>query len=266
MKKILISLLLLCTVFLTSFSNEEKQDKNNKDKQEYYQITVFHFTTAEQEKVLDNYLEKALLPSLHKNKFEHIGVFKPVANDTAVDKIIYVYIPSKTIEGLLEIDHLLSTDNDYKSAAKEYAGATYTTPPYNRYEIILLKAFRLAQTMNLPNLQSPKSEHVYELRSYESATDDLYKSKVKMFNEGDEIGLFKKLGFNAVFYADVLSGSRMPNLMYMTSFENMAARDAHWKAFVDSPEWKQLVALPEYQHNISKLNIILTHAAPYSDF
>ena len=32
----------------------------------------------------------------------------------------------------------------------------------------------------------------------------------------------------------------MPNLMYMTSFENKAARDEHWKTFGSDPEWKKL--------------------------
>jgi hypothetical protein len=86
-----------------------------------------------------------------------------------------------------------------------------------------------------------------------------------MFNEGGEVPLFKRLGFNAVFYADVISGSHMPNLMYMTSFENRAAREEHWKSFSADPEWKKLVALPEYQHNVSKAEVILCHAADYSD-
>ena len=51
------------------------------------------------------------------------------------------------------------------------------------------------------------------MRSYESPTDGLYKNKVHMFNEGGEIDLFKKLEFNAVFYADVLSGSKMPKVL-----------------------------------------------------
>jgi len=86
-----------------------------------------------------------------------------------------------------------------------------------------------------------------------------------MFNKGDEIGLFKKLGFNAVFYASVLSGAHMPNLMYMTSFDDMASREAHWKAFFADPHWKQLVADPQYQHNVSHVDIIFLHPAAYSD-
>ncbi|MEP7279608.1 MAG: NIPSNAP family protein, partial [Bacteroidota bacterium] len=106
----------------------------------------------------------------------------------------------------------------------------------------------------------------YELRSYESPTENLHINKVHMFNEGGEIPLFKRLKFNAIFYADVINGSHMPNLMYMTSFENMEAREQHWKTFATDAEWKKLVALPEYQHNVSKAEIILCRAAGYSDF
>ena len=67
-----------------------------------------------------------------------------------------------------------------------------------------------------------------------------------------EIALFSKLQFNAVFYAQVLAGSRMPNLMYMTSFNNMTERDEHWKAFGADTDWKRMSSLPEYQNTVSK--------------
>ncbi|RYE16269.1 MAG: NIPSNAP family containing protein, partial [Sphingobacteriaceae bacterium] len=73
------------------------------------------------------------------------------------------------------------------------------------------------------------------------------------------------LSFNAVFYAHVLAGSWMPNLMYMTSFDNKTAHDAHWKAFSDDPEWKKLSGTAEYQKNVNKADIILMHPASYSD-
>ncbi len=37
-----------------------------------------------------------------------------------------------------------------------------------------------------------------------------------MFNEGGEIELFKELNFNAAFYGEVITGSRMPNFYYLT--------------------------------------------------
>ncbi len=86
-----------------------------------------------------------------------------------------------------------------------------------------------------------------------------------MFNQGGEVALFDKLGFHAVFYASVLAGAHMPNLMYMTSFENMAARDAHWKTFGDDPTWKQLSSSPQYQHNVSHIDVLFLHPADYSE-
>jgi len=58
----------------------------------------------------------------------------------------------------------------------------------------------------------------------------------------------------------------MPNLMYMTTFENMDERTKHWDAFKNDTEWKRLSGLPEYQHNVSKADIMLLRVAEYSDF
>jgi NIPSNAP len=115
-------------------------------------------------------------------------------------------------------------------------------------------------------LKADKNERVYELRSYESATEKLFRNKVKMFNEGGEIAIFKKLNFNAIFYSEVIAGNKMPNLMYMTSFENMADRDAHWKNFGSDPDWKALSSLPEYRNNVSHIDIMFLRPAAYSDY
>ena len=61
-----------------------------------------------------------------------------------------------------------------------------------------------------------------------------------MFNEGGEIGIFEKIGANAVFYAQVLLGSQKPRLMYMTTYSDMKSHDEHWAAFRNHPEWKTL--------------------------
>lgn len=87
-----------------------------------------------------------------------------------------------------------------------------------------------------------------------------------MFNEGGETAIFKKLNFNAVFYGEVIAGSRMPNLMYMTSFENMEDRKAHWKSFSSDPDWKKLSGREAYKNNVSKIDITFLRPADYSDF
>ena len=166
----------------------------------------------------------------------------------------------------MKIPSKLESDKDYQSNATEYNNAVYTSPAYARMETILLQAFPLAPQMQLPMLKGEKKDRVYELRSYESASEKIFENKVKMFNEGGEVSLFKRLNFNAIFYSEVIAGGKMPNLMYMTSFENMADRDKHWKSFVDDPEWKKLSAMPEYQHNVSHIDIMFLRPADYSDY
>ena len=157
-------------------------------------------------------------------------------------------------------------DTAYKNAGAAYIDAAYLQPAYTRIETVLLKAFALAPQLVQPNLKAAKNNRVYELRSYESASEKIFNNKVQMFNDGDEVGIFLKLNFNAVFYAQVVAGSKMPNLMYMTSFENMDDRNAHWKAFGSDSSWKKLSALPQYQHNVSHIDIVFLRGVEYSDF
>jgi NIPSNAP len=232
---------------------------------QYYKLSVYHFKDSAQETVLDHYFSGALLPALHRLKIHSVGVFKSLANDTASDKMIYVFIPFNSVGEIQKLNDDLEKDEIYKVSGHEYIDAVFSTPPYTRIETIILYAFPLAPEMKLPQLESAKHERVYELRSYESATEKIFRNKVKMFNAGDEIGLFKRLGFNAVFYSEVIAGPKMPNLMYMTTFENMQEREKHWKAFSDDNQWKKLTAMPEYQKNVQHADIIFLRPAEYSD-
>lgn len=236
-------------------------------KRDFYQIKIYHLKNDAQEKTVDEYLQKAYLPALHRSGIAKVGVFKPIVSDPAAvnEKLIYVFIPLKSFDGVLELDKKLAKDQQYSIDGKTYLDATYNDAPYERLESIILQAFEGAPAFMLPKLKSPMKERVYELRSYESPTEKYYQNKVQMFNKGDEIGLFKRLNFNAVFYGEVISGSRMPNLMYLTTFENKADRDEHWKAFSADDYWKKLSAMPEYQHNVSKNDTKFIYPTDYSD-
>lgn len=232
---------------------------------EFYAIQVFHLENAAQEQQVDGYLKEAYLPALHRMGLKNIGVFKPIANDTSSNKRIFVLIPFKKMDQFVGMQTKLSKDKQYLQAGSAYLDAAYNKPNFKRVETMLLQAFTGMPVSAKPQLKGSVGDKVYELRSYESATEKLYANKVDMFNRGDEVGLFNRLGFNAVFYGEVLAGARMPNLMYMTSFENMEARDQHWKTFGADPAWKVLSGKPEYQHNVSKADIWLMRATEYSD-
>jgi hypothetical protein len=253
-------------IMLCFFLLMQSWTTGSKQEREFYLLTVYHFTTPVQEKILDNYLQNALLPALHRMNKKNTGVFKSHANDTAADKTIYVLTPVNSPDMVKNIPSKLDSDITYQAAGTEYINAVYTSPPYARMETLLLHAFAFAPQLQLPVLKGPRRERIYELRSYESATEKIFRNKVHMFNEGDEIGLFKRLNFNAIFYGEVIAGSKMPNLMYMTCHENKAARDANWKTFGADPYWKKLSSMPEYQNNVSHIDIMFLYPAEYSDY
>lgn len=232
---------------------------------EFYEITVYRYNSSSQEKMIEQYLEKAYLPALHRAGIEHVGVFKSVANDTAQQKLLFVLLPLRTAVAGTELQSVLDKDAEYKKQGSEYLRAVHTQPPYQRMEKILLQAFKNMPLHRLSKAGENNQNRIYELRSYEGHTEMINRNKIEMFNDGGEIALFERLGFNAIFYGEVLYGARMPNLMYMTSFEDMQQRDAHWKKFSDDPEWKILASDKRYQNNVSKIDIYLLKAAAYSD-
>lgn len=229
----------------------------------YFALRVYHLKTRQQEALIDSFLQRQYLPTLHAAGIPTIGVFKPIGNDTAADKRIYVFVPFISLAQHQKVEQ--ATTTKLLASGGAYVNAAYTSPAYGRQENILIKAFDEMAGLAAPKLDAPKSERVYELRSYEGASEQLFRNKVQMFNAGGEIKLFDRLGFNAIFYGEVVFGAKMPNLLYLTAFANMPAREAHWKAFGADPEWQALSARPEYQHNVSHSDITFLRPTPYSD-
>jgi hypothetical protein len=253
--------LILAAFFVLSFSLSSVAASRD-----YYQIQVFRLTDKAQEEKVDNYLKNAYLPALHRAGIQKVGVFKPIESDTTSGKRVYVWIPFKSLEHFGLILEALEKDKEYQAKGIDFLGAPFNQKPYVRKESMLLKSFKDAPNYFIPSYKTAPSERIYELRSYEGPTDNLYRQKVKMFNEGGEAQLFKSLDFNALFFAEVISGNSMPNLMYMTTFADMPSHDEHWKSFRVHPDWKKLSALEEYKNTVSRSVITLLHPTDYSDF
>jgi hypothetical protein len=251
-------LILLCAVVMTSATVAPKR--------EYYEIKVYNLTSKTQEEKVERFLKDAYLPALHRAGISKVGVFKPVETDTVnFGKKIFVLTPYTSLDQFGKLSETLLKDKQFETSGSEYLNAPFDNLPYARLESILLYAFSGMPQLEVPKHTTPVNERIYELRSYEGHTEKIFKNKVKMFNDGDEVGLFKRLGFNAVFYAEVIAGSRMPNLMYMTTFPNKASRDEHWKAFSADSQWMKLKGMDEYKNNVSKIDIYFLHPAEYSD-
>jgi len=231
---------------------------------DFYQIRIYRLKNNEQLSAVRQFLKDSWVPAVHRAGIGKIGVFEPVGIDTASVKFIYIIIPFRSEKEWRALDGKLLRDEAFVSSSQSFRNAPADRQPYERMESILLKAFEGQKRLVLP---AKKGGTVFELRSYESPTERLHEKKVAMF-ENEEIALFKKLSFNVVFYARVVSGSHMPNFMYMPSFSSVDDRNAHWKTFGEDPQWKEMSARPENENKVSVSHIdsILMQSAGSSDW
>src|SRR5258708_25422085 len=132
-----------------------------------------------------------------------------------------------------------------KQAADKYymkARDAYNAMPglgYVRLESSLLRCFESMPNVDVPTGDPQRPARVFELRMYESNNGSTLARKIKMFNDA-EIGIFKRLGMQPVFFGEHIVGGRMPKLVYILSFEKLAAREKLWQAVVAPYERQKL--------------------------
>ena len=270
MKSIKFLILIAIPFLLLNCSRKNAQEQisenSTAETREFYQFKTYSFDSDEQASQTDLYLQNAFLPALKKLNILNVGVFKPRLKEGDTIKKTHVLIPFSSLQEFLDLDATLEKDSVYLKNGADYLNTSYDKPPYDRIESVLLKAFIDFPKLRKPQLEGSRADRIYELRSYESSTENLYKTKVDMFNAGGEIKLFDRLEFNAVFYGEVLSGAKMPNLMYMTTFSDQTSRDAHWKSFFDSPEWDKLKNVERYKNTVSHVDRYFLYPTAYSDY
>jgi hypothetical protein len=266
------TLLLIAISFLTLSSCLQTEDQVNNevaqsetDPRDYFQLRIFDFETSEQEAMLDNYFQDALLPALHRTGIENVGVFKPIEDLNERVNFLMVLTPFSSLKQFEQLPELLQQDQEYQQAGQAYINAAHDKAPYTRIESMILRSFSATPELVLPELSSPRTERVYEFRSYEAATEKLYDLKVEMFNEG-ESAIFQELMFNPVFFAEVLSSAHMPHLVYMTTHADTTAQRENWDAFSVHPEWERMKNLERYQNTVSSITKYLLYPTEYSDY
>jgi hypothetical protein len=215
-------------------------ENSAKNLQEFYELRVYSLKNGQQQKLVEDYFQNAAIPALNRIGNKNIGVFTELKPESQTK--LYALIPYSSWDDFLTVQDKLANDKVYLEAGQPYLNAPSTEPAYERIESSLLKAFA-----HSPKLQAPEQKpRIFELRRYEHASESAGKKKLEMFNEAGEIDIFKRLGFNPVFFGETLIGEFRPNLIYMVTFDDMAAHDTHWNAFGSDPEWKKVSAIPDY--------------------
>ncbi len=225
---------------------------------EYYELRKYLMQSGPQTKLTETYLSGALIPALNRLGMSPIGVFNvSIGPETPT---IYLLTPSTSLETLVTSRPRLAEDQQFLQAAAPFWNAPATEPPFIRIESTLLQAFEGWPKLTPPPATAQHGKRMFELRTYESATNQDHVRKVEMFHKG-EFEIFQKAGFDQVFYGDALIGPRLPHLTYMLSFADLTERDAKWDAFRNNPDWKKLSADPRYAFEpiVSNItNLILT--------
>lgn len=226
---------------------------------EYYVLRRYHLTSGPQRKLTDSYLKDALVPALNRLGISPVGVFSIEIGPGSPS--VYVLMPSATLETLVTADLRLAHDDEYNKAGAEFLNTPAKDPAYVRVQSSLMRAFEGRPKLTKPPA-TPKGR-VFELRTYESPTDQDHRRKVEMFHSG-EFDIFQRTGFWPIFYGDTLVGPNQPNLTYMLGFANIDERSEKWNAFRNDPQWKKLSASQRFSFEsiVSNItNLILTPTA-----
>ncbi|HWZ49846.1 MAG TPA: NIPSNAP family protein [Granulicella sp.] len=228
---------------------------------EFYQLRCYRMQTGPQTQTTEKYFGEALIPALGRLGMGPVGAFKlDIGPETPT---FYLLIPSTSVEALATIDLRLAKDAEFLRAAQPFWSAPATSPAFLRVESSLLAAFEGWPKLTSPATSSTKGKRIFQLRTYESPSDQDHVRKVEMFHHG-EFEIFTNAGCHPVFFGDTLIGSRTPSLTYMLSFTDLSELTAHWALFGGDPEWKKLKASPRYNYEEIVSNITNLVLSPLS--
>jgi hypothetical protein len=230
---------------------------------EYYLLRRYSLQRGAQQKLADAFLHEAFIPALNRLAIAPVGVFS--ADIGPESPSLYVLMPSLSVETLVTADFRLEQDADYLKAGAAFLNTAAKDPAYARMESSLMAAFEGWPRLALPPATAERRSRLFELRTYESATDQNHKRKVEMFNSG-EFDVFQRAGFWQVFYGDTLVGPRLPNLTYMIGFPDLGERTRMWKAFGSDPGWKKLSGAARYNFEeiVSNITNVILSPTSYS--
>jgi hypothetical protein len=209
-----------------------------------------------------DFLKNTAAPALKRAGVGPLGFFTSVIGEESPFVLALATFPSiAAMEAAREKEH---ADEEYIRGRDVYNSGPGLS--YERLEGSLLRCFDVMPAVEPPPNDGKRASKIFELRTYESNNGTTLARKIKMFNEG-EAGIFKRLGMQPVFFAETIVGAKMPNLVYMLSFDDLAARDRLWKAFGSDPEWQKLRAQPGYSDAeiVSNIGNAILRPLPFSD-
>lgn len=231
---------------------------------EYYELRTYRLRFGPQKKALDDFLREAAIPAWNRLGIAPVGVFDTMVGPDA--PTMHVLLTHRNLDSFANAAERLQSDAAFQKAAGAFLQRAGTEAAYVRYESALLRAFENVPRIEVPVSKGTDKPRIFELRTYESPGEGTHAKKIEMFTKLGEIAIFRRTGLTPVFFGQALAGSRLPNLVYMLTFEDMAARDKAWGAFRVDPEWTKLSTTAGYTNEeiMSNITNLLLRPTAYS--
>lgn len=231
---------------------------------EYYELRTYRLRFGPQRKAMDDFLRDAALPAWNRLGIAPVGVFETMIGPEA--PTLHVLLTYKTLESFATAGERLEADAVFQKAAASFLQRAGAEAAYVRYESALLRAFDKVPHIEVPASKGTEKPRMFELRIYESPGEAAHAKKMAMFTKLGELAIFRRAGLTPVFFGQTLVGSRLPNFVYMLTFEDMAAREKAWGAFRVDPEWTKISTTAGYTNEeiMSNITNLLLRPAGYS--
>lgn len=212
-------------------------------------------TTDNQRARLTEWLSRSMAPAMARVGIGPVGLFS--ASIGMGTPFILRVLSHASMAAFEQAHERMMADEQYRKATEAFL--TGPGRPYERMEVQLLRGFKGFPGIEIP----PKKDgsRLFELRCYESNTPMSLAKKIGMFESG-EIDLFRKYGMAPVMFGETIVGPKMPNLTYMVAHDSLTAREANWRAFGGSPEWRKMAATPGLSDGEVVSNISTTLLTP----
>ena len=230
-------------------------------KREFIEVRKYTVKDAEKRAGLVAVLDKALVPALNRQGIKPVGVLVPREGETRYANNVFVIIPHKTTDSFVNATAKLLADAEYIKDAAPIFTTTSKDPVYTDCETFLLQGFPTMPTVEVPNLGPSR---VFEWRLYRSFNIERNVAKIKMFDVGGELPLFREVGLNPIFFGNIVAGTRMPALLYMIGCPSMEAHTEAWRVFGRHPKWLEMRNLPEYADTATEIDRVLLIPSPGS--
>ena len=210
---------------------------------EFYELRRYRLRRGPKQPLVNEFWQKAAIPALRRAGAGPVGVFNVMIGPES--PTLYVLIVHRTLDAFAAVEGRLAADAEFQKAGAPYLEALAADPAFVRVESSLMRAFDTMPRLELPfgGGEAGRRSRIFELRTYESHSEQASRKKIGMFNNG-EIAIFRKAGLQPVFFGETIVGASMPNLTYLLVYEDMAARDRQWAAFAADPEWRKLSTTP----------------------